>query len=128
MAKFCSLPIWSVHLVRLILEIAPIISRGTTPPISVCNEDLVCFAYCFVVFIGKQFFAHKFFIVQLMHTKYIEIRIIKTTKIITVAPTCFGLCKPSSGSHKQYLAKITLMFQIYMLLWTYSVLWRHLPP
>jgi hypothetical protein len=58
----------------------------------------------------------KFFFVQLMHTNYIKMWIIKTFKIITVAPTCFSLYKPSSGSHKQYLAKITLMVQVYMLL------------
>jgi hypothetical protein len=41
----------------------------------------------------------KFFIIQLMHINYIKIWIIKTFQIITVAPTCFGLRKPSSGSH-----------------------------
>jgi hypothetical protein len=58
----------------------------------------------------------KFFIVQLMHTNYIKMWITKTFKMITVAPTCFSLYKPSSGSHKQYIVKITLMVQVYMLL------------
>jgi hypothetical protein len=58
----------------------------------------------------------KFSIVQLRHTNYIKMWINKTFKIISVAPTCFGLYKPSSGSHKKYLAKITLMVQVYMLL------------
>jgi len=37
--------------------------------------------------------------VQLMHTNYYEIvKLLKSFKIIVVAPTCFGLHKPSSGS------------------------------
>ena len=37
--------------------------------------------------------------VQLMHTNYYKIvKKLKSFKIITVAPTCFGLHKPSSGS------------------------------
>jgi hypothetical protein len=56
----------------------------------------------------------KFFIFQLMHVNYIKMWIIKTFKIITVAPTCFGLCKPSSGNHNHYLAKITLMVHVYI--------------
>jgi len=37
--------------------------------------------------------------VQLMHTKYYKIvKQLKSFQIIIVAPTCFGLYKPSSGS------------------------------
>ena len=41
----------------------------------------------------------KFFTVQLMHTNYYEtVKLLKSFKIIIVAPTCFSLHKPSSGS------------------------------
>jgi hypothetical protein len=57
----------------------------------------------------------KFFIVQqLMHTDYIKMWISKTFKIITVAPTCFGLYKPSSGSHKHYLAKMLAKYCLWL--------------
>jgi len=36
-----------------------------------------------------------------MHTNYFKIvKLIKTFKITTLAPTCFGLHKPSSGSSR----------------------------
>ena len=41
---------------------------------------------------------------QLMHTNYNKIfKEIKSFKIIIVAPTCFGLHKPSSGSYQPVL-------------------------
>jgi hypothetical protein len=55
----------------------------------------------------------------LSYINYIKLQIIKTFKIITVAATCFGLHKPSSGSHSTCLAKITLLVQVYLL--TYSM-------
>ena len=42
--------------------------------------------------------------VQLMHTNYYKIvKHLKSFKIIIVAPTCFGLHKPSSGSSQPVL-------------------------
>ena len=42
--------------------------------------------------------------VQLMHTNYYKIvKQLKSFKIIIVAPTCFGLHKPSSGSYQPVL-------------------------
>jgi len=42
--------------------------------------------------------------VQLMHTNYYKIvKQLETFKIIIVAPTCFGLHKPSSGSSQPVL-------------------------
>jgi hypothetical protein len=66
--------------------------------------------------------------VQLMHTNYSKLWIIKIFIIITVAPTCFGLHQPSSGSHNPCLAKITLLVQVYMSLQTFSVLRPHMWP
>jgi len=43
-----------------------------------------------------------------MHTTLKNVQLLKHFKISKSAPTCFGLSrKPSSGSHSQYLAKIT---------------------
>jgi len=45
---------------------------------------------------------HLFF--QLMHTNYYKIvKQLKSLKIIIVAPTCFGLHKPSSGNSQPVL-------------------------
>jgi len=42
--------------------------------------------------------------VQLTHTNYYKIvKQLKSFKIITVAPTCFGLHKPPSGSSQSVL-------------------------
>jgi len=42
--------------------------------------------------------------VQLMHKNYYKIvKQLKSFKIIIVAPTCFGLHKPSSGSYQSVL-------------------------
>jgi len=39
-----------------------------------------------------------------MHTNYYEtVKLLKSFKIIIVAPTCFGLYKPSSGSSQPVL-------------------------
>jgi hypothetical protein len=41
--------------------------------------------------------------VQLMHTNYYKIvKQLKSFKIVIVAPTCFGLYKPSLGSSQQH--------------------------
>ena len=49
---------------------------------------------------------------QLMHTTLKSVELLKHFKIRKTAPTCFGLKgKPSSGSHSQYLAKITHLVQ-----------------
>jgi len=42
--------------------------------------------------------------VQLMHTNYYKtVKQLKSFKIIIIAPTCFGLHKPSSGSSQPVL-------------------------
>jgi len=42
--------------------------------------------------------------VQIMHTNYYKIvKLLKSFKIIIVAPKCFGLHKPSSGSSQPVL-------------------------
>ena len=46
-----------------------------------------------------------------METSFNTIKIFKITK---VAPTCFGLHKPSSGSYSLCLAKITFLVPVYM--------------
>jgi len=49
--------------------------------------------------------AHKFLLI---------VKLLKSFKIITVAPTCFGLHKPSSGSsHSLRFAKVTVLIPIY---------------
>ena len=48
--------------------------------------------------------------VQLMHKNYYKIvKQLKSLKIIIVAPTCFGLHKPSSGSSQSVLPKVTTL-------------------
>ena len=54
-------------------------------------------APCMLIVLSTSF-------VQLMHTNYYKIiKQLKSFKIITVAPTCFGLHKPSSGSSQPVL-------------------------
>jgi hypothetical protein len=48
------------------------------------------------------------------HKLYINCSIIKTIRIIKAAPTCFGLHKPSPGSYRQRLAKITVLVPVYV--------------
>ena len=40
--------------------------------------------------------------------------IIKTFRITKVAPTCFGLHKPSSGSYSLCSTKVTFLAPVYM--------------
>jgi len=48
--------------------------------------------------------------VQIMHTEYYKIvKELKSFKIIKVAPTCFGLHKPASGSFREAQAESSLM-------------------
>ena len=62
-----------------------------------------------------------------MHTNYYKIvKTVKSYKIIIVAPTCFGLHKPSSGSYSLCFAEVTMLISVtypYMKLW---VLWLHM--
>ena len=52
------------------------------------------------------------FIFQLMRTTLKNVELLKHFKIRKTAPTCFRFTrKPSSGSHSQYLAKITHLVQ-----------------
>jgi len=66
--------------------------------------------------------------VQLMHTNYYKIvKLLKSFKIIIVAPPCFGLHKPSSGSsqpmlHQSYDVGICYKYRYFKL----SVLWLHI--
>ena len=56
-------------------------------------------AFDFTSFVGN-FCSHKYFIYPTnAHTNYFKtIKLLKTFKITTLAPTCFGLDEPSSGS------------------------------
>ena len=66
--------------------------------------------------------------VQLMHTNYYKIvKHLKSIKIIIVAPACFGLYKPSSGSsqpllHQSYTVDIGHTYRYLEL----SVLWLYI--
>jgi len=67
-----------------------------------------------------------FLFVQLMHT--ILTKLLKSFTIITVAPTCFALHKPSSGSsqpvlHQSYNVDISYIYRYFLKL---SVLWLHI--
>jgi len=55
----------------------------------------------------------KFFIFRTNAHKLYWIAI-KTFKIIKVAPACFDLLKPSSGSYNLCLAKITFLVPVYV--------------
>jgi len=69
-----------------------------------------------------------FFIVQLIHTNYYKIvKLLKSFAIITFAPTCFGLHKPSSGTsqpvlRQSYNVDFGYMYRYLKL----SVLWLHM--
>jgi len=63
----------------------------------------------------------KFFICPTNAHKLYKI-IIKTFRIIKVAPTCFGLHKPSSGSYSLCLANITFLVPVHMYTGTRSVI------
>ena len=52
--------------------------------------------------------------------------IIKKFSIITVASTCFGLHKPSSGSYSLCLAETTFLVPVYLSLLLCSVSWPHM--
>ena len=61
------------------------------------------------------------------HTNYSKIvELLKTFKTATIAPTCFGLHKPSSGSSQSVLRQsYNIDFSVYMSLMKFSVLWLH---
>jgi len=69
-----------------------------------------------------------FFIVQLMHTNFYKIvKLLKSFKIIIVAPTCFGLHKPSSGSSQPVLRQsYNVDFGYIYRYLKLSVLWLHI--
>jgi len=68
--------------------------------------------------------------VQLMHTNYYRIvKQLKSFKIITVAPACFGLHKPSSGKsqpvfRQSYNVDIGYIYRYLKL----SEWWLHIQP
>jgi len=54
------------------------------------------------------------------HNSYKIVKLLKSFKIIIVAPTCFGLHKPSSGSSQPVLRQVTmLIWVIYIVIWSY---------
>jgi len=66
-----------------------------------------------------------FFIVQLMHI--IIIKLLKSFKIIIIAPTCFSLPKPSSGSSQPVLCQsYSVDFSYIYCYLKLSVLWLHI--
>jgi len=53
--------------------------------------------------------------VQLMHTNYYKVvKLLKSFKIIIVAPTCFGLHKPSSGSSQSEAQAESSLMMVYV--------------
>ena len=78
-----------------------LIVRNILPAVRVLLEKTITLTICLIIFV----FARCMLIVliplfaQLMHTNYYKIiKQLKSFKIIILAPTCFGLHKPSSGS------------------------------
>ena len=68
--------------------------------------------------------------VQLMHTDYYKIvKQLKSLKIIIVAPTCFGLPKPSSGIIYCISAVVTqhIKSAVLLQLVTFGYMFRPLP-
>jgi len=64
-----------------------------------------------------------------MHTNYYKtVKQLKSFKIIIVAPTCFGLHKPSSGSYSLCFAKVTMLTSITYRYLKLLVLWLHMQP
>jgi len=65
--------------------------------IKVTHSIIFVVAPCMLIVLSPLF-------VQLMHTDYYKIvKQLKSFKIMIVAPTCFGLHKPSSGSSQPVL-------------------------
>ena len=87
--------------------------------INICNVFFIV-APCMLLILSYLF-------VQLMHTNYYKIvKLLKSFKIITIASTCFGLHKPSSGSSQPVLRQSynVVIGYIYRYL-KLSVLWLH---
>jgi len=68
-----------------------------------------------------------------MHTNcYKIVKVLKSLKIIIVAPICFGLHKPSSGSSQTVLSQsynVDIGYIRYIVIYLYlklSVLWLHI--
>ena len=59
------------------------------------------------------------------HTNYSKmVELLKTCKTTVIAPTCFGLHKPSSGSSQSVLRQsYNIDFSVYVSLMEFSVLW-----
>jgi hypothetical protein len=78
-------------------------------------------APCMLIVLSPSF-------VQLMHTNYYRtVKQLQSITITIVAPTCFGLHKPSSGSsqpllHQSYNVDISYIYRYLKLL----VLWLHI--
>jgi len=72
-------------------------------------------APCMLIVLGPLF-------VQLMHTNYYKnVKRLKSFKIIIVAPTCFGLHKPSSGCSQPVLRwSYNVDFGCIIVIWTCS--------
>jgi hypothetical protein len=106
-----------------------IISSPHLSPYHPAPEELYLYVATSNVFRNcKDYTVSNTFIVQLMHTTLKNVELLNHFKIKEAAETCFGLnMKPSSGSHSQYLAKITHSVQCeYMeVVQTLSVLWLY---
>jgi len=63
--------------------------------------------------IGIKIANIKFFICPTnAHNSYKIVKLLKSFKIIIVAPTCFGLHKPSSGSSQPVLRQVTMLISV----------------
>ena len=84
-------------MVRRMLLHSIFIMKNSTVNISL--KIIFIVAPCMLIVLSPLF-------VQLMHTNYYKIvKQLKSFKIITVAPTCFGIHKPSSGSSQPALCQ-----------------------
>jgi hypothetical protein len=71
----------------------------------------------------------KHFIVQLMHTNYKNLRLLKQLKLRKLLQHVSVHIKPSSGSHIQYLAKITYLVPMCgSVIDVVGVMAAHMPP
>jgi len=59
------------------------------------------------------------------HNYYKIVKLLKSFKIIIVAPACFGLHKPSSGSYNLCFAKVTMLTSVTYRYLKVQVLWLH---
>ena len=62
-----------------------------------------------------------------MRTNYYKtVKLLKSLKILVIAPTCFGLHKPSTGALVLCFAKVTMLTSVTYRYLKLPVLWLHI--